>query len=920
LDITGDKITVEATFNRTAGWSGPDLYQGDLVSKHEGPNDCNYLLRPGSAEITTTNGYYKTPEICEIKLNKTYHAAMVYDGSTLKFYRNGFLMSQIAASGDLYQNDWETQIGLYFHQAVQENLIGYINEVRIWKITRTQAEIRMYMNQQLPNPQATPGLLAYYRFDNLLNKQGNAAWNGSLGGGASVNQTNPNCAFVADSCAVLCPTPPKYDFGFTQNVCDPLSVQFNANVSNVQSYEWSFGNGQKNAINSDPTLRYDSDGTYSVKLKIRYNNTCYDSLEKAISVSNNFDGNIILNSDTAVCVGDSILVRTNEKNISQCWRSSSGVDLPRGVSSFVTPTKTTTYKLQVEHKGSNLVVNGDFSSGDTAFNSEYKSSNSGFNAGVYSVGSNITSWHPAMAACNDHTTVSGNMMMVNGADQLNVSVWTQKVSVKPNTSYIFSAWVQTITTINPAQLQFSINGVTIGNIFNADPQSCVWKNVYQTWNSGNSSVATISVVNMSPEYSGNDFALDDIFFGEYSIRKDSFKVIVNPLPIVRTVSDTNICVGQSYMLNTTGAALYSWSPADGLTNGSSSGAIAMPNTSTTYVVTGKDQNGCSGKDTVVVSVKGPTVNLGADTLICPGQVLVLDASNDGAVYNWSNGLITKLNEVDAAGAYSVAVTKDGCTSTDTILVELQKPPNFAVSPAQANICIGERLEIVAFAGDSFEWFDKNGSLNQFGSRLVLNPSSASSYGVVIKQARCDFRDSLVVDVFISPAPTISLSKSNDVTCAVPKSQLIAEGGVAYRWWPSATIKDATVANPIVAPTETTWYKVEVQGYNGCYATDSIQVEAKFEDPGKFLVPNAFTPNGDGKNDCFGVSYWGNSKIFDLLVFNRWGQVVFHTSNKNDCWDGRYKGVLQPNEVFVYYIKTDGVCGTTTRKGTVTLIK
>lgn len=152
LDIAGNKITIEATINRTATWSGADIYQGDIVSKHLDPIDCNYLLRPGSAEITTANGYYKTPEICAIKLNKTYHVAMVYDGNSLKFYRNGFLMSQISATGNLIQNNWSTQIGLFYNQTIQENFIGYINEVRIWNIARTQSEIRSYMSQSLPSP------------------------------------------------------------------------------------------------------------------------------------------------------------------------------------------------------------------------------------------------------------------------------------------------------------------------------------------------------------------------------------------------------------------------------------------------------------------------------------------------------------------------------------------------------------------------------------------------------------------------------------------------------------------------------------------------------------------------------------------------------------------------------------------------
>src|SRR5215212_5989473 len=149
LDVPGNQITVEAMINRTAPYTGGLLYAGDVVSKHNTPSDVNYLLRPNNAEITTSNGYFRTPDICEIELNKTYHVAMVYDGTTLKFYRNGFLMSQAVASGNLLQNDWQTQIGFYFHQITSEQFVGYTNEVRIWNVARTQTEIQTYMNQPL---------------------------------------------------------------------------------------------------------------------------------------------------------------------------------------------------------------------------------------------------------------------------------------------------------------------------------------------------------------------------------------------------------------------------------------------------------------------------------------------------------------------------------------------------------------------------------------------------------------------------------------------------------------------------------------------------------------------------------------------------------------------------------------------------
>ena len=205
LDVAGNQITVEATINRTQPYVlfGTDNTEGDVVSKHNSPADANYLLRPNHASITTTDGFFLTPDICQIEINKTYHIAMVYDGSTLKFYRDGYLMSQVNATGNLFQNNWNTRIGLYDPAFWKTQFVGFINEVRIWNTAKTQVQLKAYMNSPLPNPTSQPGLLADYTFDNLINKQGNTAFNGTLGGSASLNQTNPNCAFVADSCSVL---------------------------------------------------------------------------------------------------------------------------------------------------------------------------------------------------------------------------------------------------------------------------------------------------------------------------------------------------------------------------------------------------------------------------------------------------------------------------------------------------------------------------------------------------------------------------------------------------------------------------------------------------------------------------------------------------------------------------------------------
>lgn len=209
LDVTGQNITVEGMFNRIKPYNSESTGT-DIVSKHDRPADVNYLLRGEGASITTTNGFFFTPPVCDLEINKTYHVAMVYNGVALKFYRNGFLMSEVVATGSLITNNYSTRIGNkagYYPAA--EVAQSVINEIRIWNTSRSQTEIRSYMKNSLPSPTTQAGLLAYYYFDNLLNKQGNNTWNGVLLGSASILNTNTSCEFSADS--VSCTLPIHYD-------------------------------------------------------------------------------------------------------------------------------------------------------------------------------------------------------------------------------------------------------------------------------------------------------------------------------------------------------------------------------------------------------------------------------------------------------------------------------------------------------------------------------------------------------------------------------------------------------------------------------------------------------------------------------------------------------------------------------------
>ena len=86
------------------------------------------------------------------------------------------------------------------------------------------------------------------------------------------------------------------------------------------------------------------------------------------------------------------------------------------------------------------------------------------------------------------------------------------------------------------------------------------------------------------------------------------------------------------------------------------------------------------------------------------------------------------------------------------------------------------------------------------------------------------------------------------------------------------------------------------------------------------MPSAFTPNNDGKNDCYRIKYWGVIEELDFAIYNRWGERIFHTSNSTDCWDGSYNGVKQDPGVYVYLITAKTSCGKVFKKGTFALIR
>jgi len=145
----------------------------------------------------------------------------------------------------------------------------------------------------------------------------------------------------------------------------------------------------------------------------------------------------------------------------------------------------------------------------------------------------------------------------------------------------------------------------------------------------------------------------------------------------------------------------------------------------------------------------------------------------------------------------------------------------------------------------------------------------------------------------------------------------------YQWQPTSLLMGSTSNNPQTTPLlDTTTFIVTYTDSVGCTYTDSVKVCCIHVDCGKsnVFIPNIFTPNGDGFNDrlCFRGEY---IRSFHIVVFTRWGELVYESDDINQCWDGRFKNNWCQPGVYTYYctVECEGYLSGTF-KGDVTLIR
>ena len=410
--------------------------------------------------------------------------------------------------------------------------------------------------------------------------------------------------------------------------------------------------------------------------------------------------------------------------------------------------------------------------------------------------------------------------------------------------------------------------------------------------------------------------------------KDSVTFIITPAPILNTLVDTAICKGSLLILNTTaGFTNYHWSPGILVSDSAIANPAFIGAATSTLIITGTTGT-CIARDTITVTVNPlPLLTVSADTVICSSQTVALSASG-ASWYSWSPS--TFLSNPSIANPvfmgnlsttyYLTGTGANGCQAKDTVTIFVNAPGSL-IAPMDKSFCLNQSVQLNGSNGNSYQYLWSPATYLSSSTVLdpIANPPASTTYTVKITDLLCNVDSIFVVNVIVNPLPSINATSSNDIDCNVRTSRLNVTGASQYLWAASPSLSSTVIANPIASPSTGTLYIVTGTDNLGCQSKDSVYVAVNSGGVG-YLLPNSFTPNGDGTNDCFGIKHWGTARELVFIIYSRWGEKVFETDNVNICWDGKYKGQPANAGTYVYYVSASTPCGKMVKKGNVLLIR
>jgi len=369
------------------------------------------------------------------------------------------------------------------------------------------------------------------------------------------------------------------------------------------------------------------------------------------------------------------------------------------------------------------------------------------------------------------------------------------------------------------------------------------------------------------------------------------------ITIVGSITPTFSTIIDSYCQNATAPALPSTSK-EGITGTWSPASI---NTSalgtTTYLFTPSAAGTCStpvSLNITIVSSITPTfptiANSYCQNTTAPALPLT---SKEGIAGTWSPASIN----TSALGTTTYLFTPSSTASCATpaslnVTIANSLTPTFPTLPN--SYCQNEtapELPLTSIEGINGTWIPSSINTTNAGSTLYTFTPTAGQCGTPSQ-----------ITIVVNPPPGLTMGPNLTIApgASTTLNPSVTGNIVSYQWKPTDGLSDPAIKDPVASPSVTTVYTLDITDDNKCETSGDIKITVS-EGTSKVSVPNAFSPNGDGINDTWIITNLSAYPGATVDVFNRYGQLVFHSENNNKPWDGTLNGKPLPLATYYYII-------------------
>ena len=327
-----------------------------------------------------------------------------------------------------------------------------------------------------------------------------------------------------------------------------------------------------------------------------------------------------------------------------------------------------------------------------------------------------------------------------------------------------------------------------------------------------------------------------------------------------------------------------------------------------------------------------TVSAGTGKEICEGSPITLAAAATNATaFSWSPAtglsnpaILQPVASPTITTLYTLTATAGPCTRSATVEV-LVNPRPVADAGPDAIICHGKSFQLSGHGGIIYQWSPAN-YLNSTSIQnpIASNPTRTITYNLRVTDDKgCSSAQTDAVTITILPPAKLFAGNDTSIVTGQPLQLLVKDinniGFNQYTWTPSAGLNNPFIKNPVALPDNTTRFLVQASTPEGCIGTDDIVVTVFKE--ADIFVPTGFTPNNDQLNDYAVAIPAGILTFRYFRIYNRWGHLVFSTTDYRKGWDGKINGEPQASATYAWMAEAVDYRGRVIRKkGLVTLIR